>query len=143
MDGADGPGRVLSRQQKLRSIWETVPFNALCGFTVADWNPDQVTLSCAHRPQITNGAGTIHGGLISALVDAAATGVVVAGRADDDRRVPVTLSVAVNYVGAGGGDLLATATVSRRGRSACFVKVAVTGAAQRLVADAIVSIQLR
>ncbi|MEV5561035.1 PaaI family thioesterase [Nonomuraea wenchangensis] len=133
----------MTRQDKLRRLWETMPFNAACGLLVQEWSPDAVTLTCAHRPELTNGAGTLHGGVVSTLIDSAATAAVIAGTGEDDRRVPVTASLSVHFTGPGSADLTARARVTRRGHATCFVSVEVVDKASKPVAEALACIQLR
>ncbi|WP_396043710.1 PaaI family thioesterase [Aeromicrobium sp. UC242_57] len=120
-----------------------MPFNAKCGFTVEAWAADAVTMRGPFLDENTNGAGTMHGGFISSLIDSVATAVVIAGAERGDRRNPVTTSLTVHYLGAASSAVLATATCSRRGKAMCFVDIAVTDETGRPIATAMVSTLLR
>jgi uncharacterized protein (TIGR00369 family) len=67
----------------------------------------------------------VHGGAIATLVDAV----------DLDARV-ATISMTINYLAPGVGDLLGRGTVTRGGRSLSFVEAEVTDSAGHVVCRA-------
>ena len=79
----------------------------------------------------------VHGGAISALIDAAATAVAWTGT--DPAKPPsfgTTVTLEVRFMApARGSDLIATASVPRRGGSLCFTHVDVHDRDGTLVAQ--------
>lgn len=67
-----------------------------------------------------NSRGEVHGGSIATLLDCA---LASACRAHDPEAYGVvTIDLSLHYVSAGTGDLIATATCERRGRSISFAR---------------------
>jgi uncharacterized protein (TIGR00369 family) len=100
--------------------------------------PDRVRMRLPFRDELTTLGDTVHGGAIAALADSAATAAAWSGVDPDNMPSRgTTISLDVRYVkGARGSDLLADATVTRRGRTICFLAVALYDGADDLVADA-------
>ena len=98
-----------------------------------DRDRQQVVLSMPLAPEYERhpGTGQFHGGVIASLIDVAgdfALVILVGGG------VP-TINLRVDYLRpAGGGDLTATASVRRAGRTIGVVDIDVTDTAGRLVA---------
>ena len=99
--------------------------------------PDRVVASLAFHQHNTTQADQVHGGAISALIDAAATAVAWSGV--DPASPPsfgTTVTLDVRFLSpARGCDLVATATAPRRGRSICFSHVDVTDPEGNLIAQ--------
>jgi uncharacterized protein (TIGR00369 family) len=83
----------------------------------------------------------VHRGAVSALIDTAGMAAAWA-----DRRTPAgaaggsTVGLSVDFVSAARGEeLVARATVIRRGRSLCFCEVDVTGEGDQVVAKGLVT----
>jgi len=98
-----------------------------------DRDRQQVVLAMPLAPEYERhpGTGQFHGGVIASLIDVAgdfALVILVGGG------VP-TINIRVDYLRpAGGGDLTATASVRRAGRTIGVVDIDVTDTAGRLVA---------
>ena len=90
------------------------------------------------------GVERIHGGAISALVDVAATAAFWArpGLGPDSRGATVGFSISFTRLSA-RTDLIATATVRKRGGSICFGEVSVKNAAGDEVAFATITYKLQ
>ncbi len=90
------------------------------------------------------GVERIHGGAISALVDVAATAAFWArpGLGADSRGATVGFSISFTRLSA-RTDLVATATVRKRGGSICFGEVSVASADGEEVAFATVTYKLQ
>jgi uncharacterized protein (TIGR00369 family) len=86
------------------------------------------------RKEYGNSRGEVHGGAIATLVDAAMS-QAVRSTVDLDARV-ATISMTINYLAPGVGDLLGRGTVTRGGRSLSFVEAEVTDAAGNVVCRA-------
>jgi uncharacterized protein (TIGR00369 family) len=121
--------------------WEDgVPFNRLCGMKVARWDIEGVTLRLPFAEQLSAHTGIFHGGVVSALIDTAATGSVMAGHDFDLGTQPVTLTLSVQYLSvAPGEDLVADAACTKRGRTN-FAEVRVTSPAGNLLALGMVTV---
>jgi uncharacterized protein (TIGR00369 family) len=128
------------RRQWFRRHWESgVPFNALVGLRVTEWSPDAVTIEVPYDDRFSAHPGTFHGGVVSALVDIAATGAVMAGNDFDQGAVPVTLSLSVQFVAVAPGEsLVATARCAKRGRTS-FVEVTVSSPSGVTLAQGLVT----
>jgi uncharacterized protein (TIGR00369 family) len=78
----------------------------------------------------------VHGGAIASLIDTAGMAATWADPdVEPESLAGATVTLNVDYVAAARGqDLLAVATVVRRGRSLCFTEISVTEPDGRLVA---------
>jgi len=86
------------------------------------------------RKEYGNSRGEVHGGAIATLVDAAMS-QAVRSTVELDARV-ATISMTINYLAPGVGDLLGRGTVTRGGRSLSFVEAEVTDAGGNVVCRA-------
>jgi uncharacterized protein (TIGR00369 family) len=100
-------------------------FIASLGITVEHWADDGVTLVLPFDEHLTNDGREYHGGAIAALVDTAGASAVWAGHDFDRGLRASTVSMTVNYIGRGTGDLVATAHCTRRGRDISFASIEV------------------
>jgi uncharacterized protein (TIGR00369 family) len=86
------------------------------------------------RQEYGNTRGEVHGGAIATLVDAAMS-QAVRSTVEQGARV-ATISMTINYLAPGVGDLLGRGTVIRSGRSLSFVEAEVTDAGGTVVCRA-------
>ena len=92
---------------------------------------------------VQNGAGRVHGGAITALVDNAATAAAWAHKGLGRGARGTTVSLTCNFLDAGKtDDLIADARVTRRGRSMVFVEIAVSDTEDRAIAQGLVTYKL-
>lgn len=92
---------------------------------------------------VQNGAGRVHGGAITALIDNAATAAAWAYEGLGRGARGTTVSLTCNFLDAGKtADLLATARVTRRGRSMVFVEIEVSDMQNRAIAQGLVTYKL-
>ena len=127
----------------VRSSIAHSPLGGLLGMQVETIDADHVRVRLPFRAEVTTGADIVHGGAISALVDAAATGA--AWSAVDLSANPrgTTIALAINFLAAARGqDIVADARVIQRGRTITVCEVAVEGANGRRVASALVTYKL-
>lgn len=110
--------------EHLRQLNTTAAFNRWAGFEVVAARPGEVTLRLPWRADLGQYAGTLHAGLMSALVDTAcgyAAHTAVGGRV-------VASHCAVDYVAPGTGTaFVATARVVKAGRRQIFTRAEVHG----------------
>ena len=86
------------------------------------------------RKEYANTRGEVHGGAIATLVDAAMSQAVRS--TVEQGALVATISMTLNYLAPGVGDLLCRGTVVRRGRSLSFVEAEVTDAGGHAVCRA-------
>jgi uncharacterized protein (TIGR00369 family) len=119
------------------------PFGRLLGLELVSAEPDRVRVRLPYRVELTTLGDTVHGGAISALVDASATAAFWAHPASSPNSRGTTIGFSINFIAAGRGqDLVANASVRRLGREICTGEVSVTDAAGRDVAVALVTYKL-
>lgn len=68
-----------------------------------------------------HGDGTAHGGIVASAIDMAASCALITALAEDEGRATIDLSV--HYLAPAKGDLIATATLRRRGRRTAFLDI--------------------
>jgi len=131
---------MTTRDQRAQAIAERIFSNPLgrhLGMTTIDASPDRVVAGLTWSEHNTTAGDQVHGGAISALIDAAATAVAWSGA--DPEKPPTfgtTVTLEVRFLApARGCDLRATATVPRRGRTICFSHVDVHDEDGTLVAQ--------
>lgn len=116
-------------RDQLDRHFRTAPVLALLGIEVLSWGAGSAQLRLATRPEHANLAGTVHGGLLFALADAA-----FEAACNSEGRVCVALETACHYTAPTPvGDVLvaAAAEVSRTRRTASY-RIDVRDADQQL-----------
>ena len=107
-------------------------YNKAVGFRVSRWDADGVTVELPLREDLTAHTGVFHGGVVSALIDTAGCGSVMAGHDFNQGSRQTTISLTVNFVSVAPGEgLVAEGRCTRRGRSTNFAEVHVFGADSR------------
>tara|TARA_Y100000588_G_scaffold300539_1_gene322096 strand:+ start:162 stop:578 length:417 start_codon:yes stop_codon:yes gene_type:complete len=92
---------------------------------------------------VQNEAGRVHGGAITALIDNAATAAAWSYEGLGKDAWGTTISLTCNFLDAGKtADLIADAQVKRRGRSTVFIEINVSDAANRAIAQGLVTYKL-
>jgi uncharacterized protein (TIGR00369 family) len=107
------------------------------GIEVIDARDGWVRLRVAIRDELRNAVGApLHGGVVSALVDAAVGGALsTVHEASAGGVGQTTLDLNVSFIGATAGDeVFAEGRILRKGRTIVFGETTVTDAAGRLVA---------
>ena len=116
-------------------------FAALLGVELLEREHDRVVVKLPYQTKL--GVGRIHGGAISALVDIAATAAFWSCPDVTPASQGATVGFTINFLRlAVATDLLATATVRRRGGTLCTGDVSVRNDAGDEVAAAIVTYKL-
>ena len=116
-------------------------FAALLGVEVVEREPDRVVIKLPYQRRL--GVGRIHGGAISSLVDIAATAAFWSCPDITPASQGATVGFTINFLKlAVATDLVATATVRRRGGTLCTGDVSVRNDAGDEVAAAIVTYKL-
>lgn len=105
------------------------------GITAERWDEHGVRFRLPFAVHLTNDGNVFHGGAVSSLVDTAGAAAVWAGHDFDKGVRAATVSLTINYTGAGRGtDLLADAVCVRRGRDLAFSEIRVVDPEDRLIA---------
>jgi uncharacterized protein (TIGR00369 family) len=132
-----------TKAESLGYHWqERIPFNKLCGFTVTRWDDDGVRMETDETPELSNGVGTMHGGVVATLIDTAANAAAIVVDDFEPDTLVVTVSMTVNYVGPARGHLVAQAVCTKRGRSLNSVTVDVRDGNDALVAQGLVVVKV-
>lgn len=101
------------------------------GMEIAAIAPGRAELTMEVRPEMTNGHGICHGGLIFALADSA---FAFACNSRNEVQVALTCSIEFLSPGQAGDRLTATATERRRSRRTGVYEVSVTNQAGEEIA---------
>jgi uncharacterized protein (TIGR00369 family) len=93
--------------------------------------PDRVVIGFHVRESHTNSRGMLHGGLIAALADNAmgmSCSIVIQGEGRQMEAKPVTVSLAIDYVGAAkqGQWVVVDTQYVKTGKTLCFAQAFVT-----------------
>lgn len=95
-------------------------FRDLLGHRIANWQPDTVTVELDIVPQHLNLAGTVHGGVLAALVDIAGSlSGLYCATTGNVRRV-VTLSLNTNFTGQTSAGLIRAMGRKRAGGTSIY-----------------------
>jgi uncharacterized protein (TIGR00369 family) len=112
----------------IRGFIPNSPLVRHLGIEVRTLEPDRAELLLPYRAELATMGDVVHGGAIATLIDTA--GMAAAWAHDEqapEGATGSTVSMTVEYLAAArGGDLLATGTPARRGRTMCFCDVEVT-----------------
>ena len=126
----------------LQSI-ERAPYAAMLGMRIESSAGGIAAARMPFRPALLNDGGPdapIHGGAIASLADFAACAAVWSL---DETVRSATVALALNFTGPGvHSDLIARATVRRRGRRIASVGVEIRDQSDALIADALVTYKI-
>jgi len=125
-----------SRLEIMRQFVPASPLVRHLGIELRALERDRAELVLPFDERLVTLADVVHGGAIASLIDTAGMAATWADPDVEPESVAgATVSMNVDYVAAARGqDLLAVATVVRRGRSLCFTEVTVSEPDGRLVA---------
>jgi uncharacterized protein (TIGR00369 family) len=128
----------------IRAFMDHSPFGGKLGIQLVTLEADRSELRLPFDESLATYGHVVHGGATATLIDVAST-VAAWSNPREPAVGGATVDLTVHYLRpAEREDLLATASVTRRGREICAVEVAVvTGESHRLVAKALVTYKLR
>ena len=130
-------------RSRLVKLLERAPFAAMLGLKIESAISGAATVRMPFSLRILNEGGPrapIHGGAVAALIDVAACAAVWSM---PETTRTATISITVNYTGfAVDSDLIAHAKVKRTGKRIASISVEVLGAANALIADALVTYKI-
>ena len=122
---------MFDMQQRVEQIAEQETYSQHLGIEIVSVEPDRVVLRLPYKSFL--GTGRIHGGAISSVVDLAGTCACWAHPELDDTYLGATLGFSINFLSlVKNVDLLADATVRRRGGSICVADVSVSDGQQEV-----------
>ncbi|MBO1111385.1 PaaI family thioesterase [Bordetella petrii] len=117
--------------------FEHNPFLHSLGAVIESWGDGKIVLSMDLRPQHLNRQGALQGGVVCALLDAACGYSGLVPQTDDSQGNAVTISLAINFIGSvTAGRVIATGTVTGRGRKIYFARADVCTPDGRILASA-------
>lgn len=124
--------RAAFRDQMTRT-----PYIGGLRILIEEWSPEGVRLRLPFDEHLTNDGHAYHGGVVASLVDTSGAAAVWAGHDFDKGMRAATVSMTVNYTGAGrDSDLLADAVCVKRGKDLAFSEIRVHDPDGRGVATA-------
>ena len=118
---------MTANEDIVRGLIAGAPYAKLLGVEIEHVAVDEVRLRLPFRNEVTTIADLVHGGALSSLIDVAATAAAWTGASLEGSPRGTTVALTVNVLaGVRGKDAIATARVTRRGKSivACDVDVA-------------------
>jgi uncharacterized protein (TIGR00369 family) len=95
---------------------------AFLGINVDAIEPDRAVLRLPFRPELTQGAGMVAGGVLATLLDETMAHAVLGGNEPGQRTTTVGLSVSYLRAVKPGSDLTCEARVIKRGGRVLFVE---------------------
>ena len=128
------------KEAKIRAEFPKFPFPALVGFKIDKLEYGPARLTVKHRDDLTQGAGYLHGGIISALCDSSvafALATMIDGGQD-----MLTIELKVNFIAPADDDIFADAKIIHKGRKTAVGEVEVRKADSTLIAKALVTYYL-
>jgi uncharacterized protein (TIGR00369 family) len=131
-------------RERFRRHWEQgVAFNRSAGMTVERWDPDGVEMHLPYREDLGALPGVFHGGVISALIDTAGCGAVVAGHDFGNGSRVTTVALAVQYLSVDPGrGVTALARCTRRGKQISYAAVVVRSDTGKELAHGLVTVSV-
>jgi uncharacterized protein (TIGR00369 family) len=140
---SDAPSARPTGADLARAWFEHSPFVRHLSLELVALEPERARVRLPFADTLPTAGDVIHGGAISTLIDTAAA--LAAWSAHDPSQGVRwgTVSMTVSFEAAARGhDVLATAEVTRRGKTLCFISVAVDGPADKSIAHALVTYRL-
>lgn len=117
--------------------FEHNPFLHSLGAIIDQWGDGRIVLSMELQSRHLNRQGALQGGVVCALLDAACGYSGLVPQHGDSQGNAVTISLAINFIGSvTGGKVIATGTVTGRGRKIYFARAEVCTPDGRILASA-------
>jgi uncharacterized protein (TIGR00369 family) len=119
------------------------PFVRHLGIRLERLDADRALLAMPFADSLVTIGDIVHGGAVSSLIDTAAMAAAWSTPEVPENLRGTTVGLSVQFLAAARGrELLAQATVSRRGKSLCYCEVGVTDSDGQLVAKGLVTYKL-
>jgi acyl-CoA thioesterase len=132
----------MSRKPPESLYPDRIAFENTLGLKMVRKHKDGVTLELPIRPDLLNGVGVMHGGVLASIADEAAWHTILHGLGVKDRNM-TTNELKVNYVRPiAGRKMYARGYVVKLGKTLCVTRIDVLDEKKRLGALAIVAYML-
>ena len=118
-----------------------VPFLVLLGARREEWERGRAVVSLELREELTNSWNAAHGGVVTALLDAAMAGAAMGPDVHESGVVTVTLSV--TFLRAATGTLRAEGRTLQRGGALVFCEAEIQDGSGELVAKGVGTFKVR
>jgi uncharacterized protein (TIGR00369 family) len=137
-----GGGLTEDQQQALRgAVPQTMlatPYLSWLGLAFERYEPDDVVMRLAFRPELTNDGTYYHGGVVAAALDTAGAAAAWSNHDFTRGTRASTVAMSLQFVGAAKrSDLVCRGRVVRRGRELTFTEITATDAGGAVVAHAL------
>lgn len=126
--------------ERLARRLATAPALKLLRPTLEELAPDSCLLRLAYREELTNGSGTVHGGLLATLAD---TAVAFALSTNFDGKMGfATADLTIHFLARARTDVLARARILKKGRRINVGEVDIAEPGGRAIARALATFVL-
>jgi len=125
------------KEAMIREQFPHFPFPAFLGMEIEGLQSGIAKLSLKHRPELTQGMGILHGGVVTALCDTAVGVALMTMIADDDKIL--TLEMKVNFLAPADDDVVSEARIIHKGHKTAVGDVEIKKPDGTLVAKALVT----
>lgn len=119
---------------RLRSRFADHPLHRALGIEFVSLGPDRCSVAIGLHELSDNGSGTIHGGVLAILADAAVAGALSTNF--DGRMGFATSHLSLQFLRRARGRVTASAEILKKGSKVCAGRVDIVDAEGRLVAVA-------
>lgn len=131
------PGLAPDLIDRLRARLAAAPALAWLDASLEELEEDYAVLKLPYRPELTNGSGTVHGGILATLAD---TAVAFALSTSFDGKMGfATSDMTIHFLRRARGDVWARARIVKKGQRVNVGDVAIVDAGGRAVARALAS----
>lgn len=110
-------------RRELNRYFRDSPFNDWMDLTVEALEEDRAVVTVPHDEKLTNPGGTVHGGVLAAVMDVTAAAVLLHAVEDLGGMSLVTTDMNIRYLRPATEDLRATGFVERAGSSMGVARV--------------------
>lgn len=126
------PGQWNELAERLQRRFDRTPLHSFYRFTIERVSPDRAELRLPFLPEYDNGAGTIHGGILSMLAD---TSIACAlSTAFDGRMGFATANLTIHFLRRARTDVTAHARIVKKGGTVCAGVAEIFDASGQMVA---------
>lgn len=127
----------MSGKNDLPPAEEDYPFQRLLGYEVTAWSENFARVELPLADRLMNRQGLPHGGVHATLMDTAMGYAGCYTGNPDRRKLALTLSLTVNYLGQATGDrMIAEARVTGGGRRTYFAEASLVDGTGAMIATA-------
>jgi uncharacterized protein (TIGR00369 family) len=131
---------TATRRELIEGFVPHSPLVRHLGIELRALRPDEAELALPFSDSVVTIGDVVHGGAIGALIDTAAMAAAWSDETVPESIAGSTVALSVDFVEAARGEeVVARASVVRRGRSLCFCEVTAHGADGRVVAKGLVT----